>query len=59
MLKTKNKINERLLEMRYKRLLERAYNLRQTDDSMSDIFYYEAHKVLSQLNLFRSHFLVR
>lgn len=55
----RNNINERLLEKRYKRLLERAYNLRQTDDSLSDICYFEAHKVLSQLHLFRSHFIAR
>jgi len=57
MITVKNNITEKRLETRYKRLVERAYNLRQSDDSMSDIFYYEAHKVLSQLNLLRSSFL--
>lgn len=59
MITVKNNITEKRLETRYKRLVERAYNLRQSDDSMSDIFYYEAHKVLSQLNLLRSSFLSR
>jgi len=59
MLAVKNNITEKRLEIRYKRLVERAYNLRQSDDSLSDILYYEAHKVLSQLNLLRSSFLSR
>lgn len=51
------KVNLSRLEKKYKRLIERAYNLRQTDDSLSDIFYYEAEKVLTQLRLLRSNLL--
>lgn len=49
------KINLSRLEKKYKRLIERAYNLRQSDDSMSDVFYFEAEKVLTQLRLLRSN----
>ncbi len=49
------KINLNRLEKKYKRLIERAYNLRQSDDSLSDIFYFEAEKVLTQLRLLRSN----
>jgi hypothetical protein len=48
------KINLKRLEKKYKHLIERAYNLRQSDDSLSDVFYYEAEKVLTQLRLLRS-----
>ncbi|WP_339610058.1 Lacal_2735 family protein [uncultured Planktosalinus sp.] len=49
------KVNLSRLEKKYKRLIERAYNLRQSDDSLSDIFYFEAEKVLTQLRLLRSN----
>jgi hypothetical protein len=49
------KINLKRLEKEYKQLIERAYNLRQSDDSLSDVFYYEAEKVLTQLRLLRSN----
>ncbi len=51
------KINLSRLEKKYKRLVERAYNLRQSDDSLSDVFYFEAEKVLTQLRLLRSNLL--
>ncbi|WP_179345616.1 Lacal_2735 family protein [Winogradskyella ursingii] len=38
------------LKNRYLRLMERAYNLRQTDHALSDISEYEAKKVLNELN---------
>lgn len=47
-------INLKRLENKYKQLIESAYNLRQSDDSLSDVFYYEAEKVLTQLRLLRS-----
>lgn len=34
------------IEAKYKQLIERAYNLRQTDDSLSDILYFEAERLL-------------
>tara|TARA_R110002072_G_scaffold48716_15_gene133242 strand:- start:3666 stop:3854 length:189 start_codon:yes stop_codon:yes gene_type:complete len=51
------KINLKRLEKKYKHLIERAYNLRQSDDSLSDVFYYEAEKVLTQLRLLKSNLL--
>lgn len=51
------KINLQRLEKEYKQLIERAYNLRQSDDSLSDVFYYEAEKVLTQLRLLKSNLL--
>ncbi|GGD93990.1 Lacal_2735 family protein [Planktosalinus lacus] len=51
------KINLSRLEKKYQRLVERAYNLRQSDDSLSDVFYFEAEKVLTQLRLLRSNLL--
>mgnify|MGYP001627934793 CR=1 FL=1 len=37
------------LETKYKQLVERAYNLRQTDDSLSDVLYFEAERLLQKL----------
>lgn len=51
------KINISRLEKKYKRLVERAYNLRQSDDSLSDVLYFEAENVLTQLRLLRSNLL--
>ena len=35
---------------RYKRLIEQAYNLRQTDSALSDISEFKAIKLLHKLN---------
>lgn len=51
------KINLKRLEKQYKNLIERAYNLRQSDDSLSDIFYFEAEKVMTQLRFLKSNFI--
>lgn len=51
------KINLKRLEQKYKHLIERAYNLRQSDDSLSDVFYFEAEKVLTQLRILKSNLL--
>jgi len=51
------KINLTRLEKKYKHLIERAYNLRQSDDSLSDVFYFEAEKVLTQLRILKSNLL--
>ena len=37
------------LETKYKQLVERAYNLKQTDDSLSDMLYFEAERLLQKL----------
>jgi len=41
------------LQLRYKQLMEQAYNLRQTDFAESDFFEYEALKILEELNRLR------
>lgn len=46
----KIKENQIKLQKRYKRLIEKAYNLRQTDCAMSDISEYKAIKLLHKLN---------
>lgn len=38
------------LQLRYKQLIEQAYNLRQTDHAQSDISEYKAIKLLNKLN---------
>lgn len=38
------------LQVRYKQLIEQAYNLRQTDSAQSDISEYKAIKLLNKLN---------
>lgn len=38
------------LQMRYKHLIEQAYNLRQTDHAQSDISEYKAIKLLNKMN---------
>ncbi len=43
------------MEQKYKRLIERAYNLRQSDDSLSDIFYFEADKLLEEMNYLKNN----
>ncbi|PKP25973.1 MAG: hypothetical protein CVU03_05525 [Bacteroidetes bacterium HGW-Bacteroidetes-2] len=42
------------MEAKYKQLMERAYNHKQTDDSLSDIFYFEADQVLQKLNTLKN-----
>ena len=38
------------LKLRYKELIEQAYNVRQTDSALSDISEYKAIKLLNKLN---------
>ncbi|WP_053992144.1 Lacal_2735 family protein [Mangrovimonas sp. TPBH4] len=38
------------LLLKYKELVEQAYNLRQTDSALSDISEYKAIKLLNKLN---------
>ncbi|EGV42650.2 Lacal_2735 family protein [Bizionia argentinensis JUB59] len=47
---SKLKQNQIKLQMRYKQLIEQAYNLRQTDSAQSDISEYKAIKLLNKLN---------
>ena len=51
----KENLNE--LQKQYKRLIEDAYNFRQTDSALSDISEYRALKLLDKLN--RLNFLNR
>ena len=44
------KENKRKLNRRYKQLIEKAYNFRQTDSAMSDISEFQAIKLLNKLN---------
>ena len=37
-------------QLRYKQLIEQAYNLRQTDSAESDISEFDAIKLLDELN---------
>lgn len=38
------------LQLRYKQLVEQAYNFRQTDSAFSDISEYKAIKLLHKMN---------
>ncbi|MEY8848465.1 Lacal_2735 family protein [Psychroserpens sp. XS_ASV72] len=38
------------LQLRYKQLMEQAYNFRQTDSAFSDISEYNAIKLLNKMN---------
>ena len=51
------KKNQNKLSKRYKQLIERAYNFRQTDAAISDISEYQAIKLLNKLN--RLNYLYR
>jgi len=43
------------MEHKYKELIERAYNLRQSDDSLSDVFYFEADKLLEEMKYLKNN----
>lgn len=43
------------MEQKYKQLIERAYNLRQSDDSLSDVFYFEADKLLEEMKYLKNN----
>lgn len=40
-----NSLNLDQLEKRHSNVIEEAYNLRQTDASLSDVLYFEAKKI--------------
>ncbi|MBA6152980.1 Lacal_2735 family protein [Gelidibacter maritimus] len=44
------KTHQLKLQLRYKQLIEQAYNFRQTDHALSDISEYKAIKLLNKLN---------
>ena len=44
------KARKEKLQSQYKKLIEEAYNLRQTDSALSDISEFRAVKLLDQLN---------
>lgn len=44
------KAQQSKLSMKYKQLVELAYNFRQTDSALSDISEYNAIKLLNKLN---------
>lgn len=54
---SKIKAHKTRLQKQYKKLIEEAYNLSQTDSAMSDISEYRALKLLNKLN--RLNFLDR
>jgi hypothetical protein len=45
--------HQQKLQIRYKELVEQAYNFRQTDSALSDLSEYKAYKLLYKLNRFR------
>lgn len=47
---TKIKKKQNRLQIRYKQLMEQAYNLRQTDHALSDVSEYKAIKLLNKIN---------
>jgi len=47
---SKIKAHKTRLQNQYKKLIEEAYNLRQTDSALSDISEYRALKLLNKLN---------
>lgn len=47
---TEIKKHRKRLQKRYKQLIEKAYNLRQTDSAQSDISEYQAIQLLDELN---------
>lgn len=47
---TEIKKHRKSLQERYKHLIEKAYNLRQTDSAESDISEYQAIQLLDELN---------
>lgn len=47
---SKIKKNQSKLHKQYKQLIEDAYNFTQTDSALSDIFEYNALKLLEKLN---------
>lgn len=51
-MKTLSEIKERQLklQLRYKQLVEQAYNFRQTDSALSDLSEFKAIKLLHKLN---------
>jgi hypothetical protein len=49
--------NQNVLLLRYKTLVEQAYNLRQTDSALSDFSEYKAIKLLHKMN--KQKFLLR
>lgn len=44
------KIQENKLIAKYMQLVEQAYNFRQIDSALSDIFEYQAMKILNKIN---------
>lgn len=45
-----SKNHQSKLRLRYLQFMEQAYNLRQTDSALSDIFEFRAIKILDKLN---------
>ena len=44
------KIEQNKIKTKYKQLVEQAYNFRQMDSALSDIFEYQAMMLLNKLN---------
>jgi len=47
------KLSKHRLTTEYKKLIEQAYNFRQTDSALSDYFEYKAIKTLNKMNRLR------
>ena len=47
------KDRQKMLNQRYKELMEQAYNFRQTDSELSDLSEFRAMKLLNKLNTLR------
>ena len=48
--KTKNYSSTKDLELRYKKLVEKAYNFKYTNSTLSDISAYKAMRILEKIN---------
>ena len=48
--KLKKNSKLKVLELRYKTLVEKAYNFKYTNNSLSDISEYKAMRILEEIN---------
>jgi hypothetical protein len=48
--KIKSKLKIKYLELRYKKLVEKAYNFKYTNSTISDLSAYQAMRILEKIN---------